>query len=88
MTVYDSNNEVFFYEEIEVETQRQGRIQGYLKVLAKLFGPDKEWYQLITETRQLVDESRDQRNAPERPVYKRKEVYMEEHRQQLEKVGG
>ena len=44
MTVYDSNNEVFFYEEIEVETQRQGRIQGYLKVLAKLFGPDKEWY--------------------------------------------
>ena len=54
-------------------------------MLEQIYGSDKKWVELARETKQMIDENRDKRDAFPRPIYKREEEYLQELRDKINK---
>ena len=65
-------------------SKTEGRIGASLQALvAMLNTPEKLWIDVCQETKELVNRNRDKRGAMERPVFKSKDSYLQEHRSQV-----
>ena len=63
---------------IAISNKQQGKIRTSINYLTQQFGPDKKWLDLVAETKQRIEKERQDRGAPERPVFKPKEAYLRE----------
>ena len=80
LDVHDANKKLIFREKIFVANKVLGRLRGPLNILIKIYGPNKKWLQLVRETKKAIDDARDLRGAPERPIFKKADTYLNEHR--------
>lgn len=60
-------------------SKTQGRIKACLLALNQMMkAPDKPWAVVIQETKDLVMRKRQERGAMEKPVFKNKDLYLQE----------
>ena len=83
MEVTNAQKDVIIRETSYVDNKPNGRFKTFLKVLASplLFGPDAMWNDLVQKTVALINKKRDERNAPEKPIYKSREQYLKEQKE-------
>lgn len=65
-----------YFAMYEVPTSVAGRHQCAIDVLGQMFGKKKMWLDLVQETAQTVNERRDKRGAPDKPVLKSHKDYI------------
>ena len=68
----------------EVPTNVAGRHQCALEILTKEFGKSKKWLDLVQETARTVNEQRDNRGAPAKPVLKSQKDYIQLQRAEID----
>lgn len=82
MEVYESSTKQLKYQQkVAVANKVQGRMRAAICILIKIFGKDKKWLELVEETRQGIEDARQRRGAPERPIFKKQEDYLQESRE-------
>ena len=50
--------------------------------LCKYYGPSKRWLELVSQIKNKIEDDRNKRGAPERPVFKKSDTYLQEARDQ------
>ena len=65
-------------------TKVAGRQACAFDILTRHFGRKKRWNELVDETRKWVDDERDKRGAPDKPILLQKRQYLEQQRQMIE----
>ena len=80
MEVLNSQKQVEYREVIPVANKVQGRVRAALNILTKIFGADQKWLALVEKTKQDIEDARQKRGAPERPVFKKADEYLAESR--------
>ena len=81
-----ASNRDIIKEKTYATNKMDGRYRTFLKVLSSqlLFGPHQMWNDLVEKTEALVNRQRAERNAMEKPVYKKREDYMREFQMEKE----
>ena len=69
----------------EVPTSVAGRHQCAIEILAYEFGKNKKWLDLVQETARTVNEQRDNRGAPAKPILKLHKDYIQIQRAEIDK---
>lgn len=83
MEVFNSNKQREFQAQVPVSNKVQGRVRAALQILISIHGKNKKWLALVEETRQDIEDARQKRGAPDRPVFKKADEYLEESRQAI-----
>ena len=78
------NKQLKFQSIKEVPTIVVGKHQCAIEILAKIFGKNKKWLDLVKETAQKVNERRDKRGAPDKPILKARKDYIQEERDKMD----
>lgn len=68
----------------EVPTNVLGRQQCAIEILQKEFGPKMKWLDLVELTARTVNEQRDKRGAPDKPILKSHKDYIEKQRADID----
>ena len=77
MEVIDSKTKQVKYQfRVAVSNKVQGRVRAALGILIQIFGKNQKWLDLVEKTKQDIEEARQKRGAPERPVFKKAEDYL------------
>ena len=82
MQVFNCNKQIQHSAKVPVANKVQGRVRAALNILSKIFGADQKWLALVERTKQDIEDARQRRGAPERPVFKKADEYLAESRLQ------
>lgn len=69
----------------EVATKVLGRQHCAFEILKQEFGHDRNWLKFVDDTRQAINDERDRRGAPEKPILLQKKQYIQNQREQIDK---
>ena len=81
LEVFDKKQNSKFKSRQAVTNKVQGSLHTSLNILNQIFGPNYNWLQLVDETKDRIDQARLDRGAPDRPVFKKSDVYLREFSQ-------
>ena len=85
MEVWDKESgDLLYQSKHQAATKVAGRQTCAFDILTRIFGRKKLWQDLVEETRKWVDDERDKRGAPDKPVLLQKRQYLEQQRQMIE----
>jgi hypothetical protein len=80
----NEDGKIKFQAKYEVPTSVAGRHRCAIDILAQMFTKKKKWLDLVSETAQTVNEHRELRGAPDKPILKSHKDYIQRQRDQID----